>query len=643
MTKKILSISVSNYPGKDAKSFDYLAPDDKNLPIGALVLVPFRNQKRIGVVMGQSKTAAVDKSILPIERMLELPPLPDHCTKLAQWLMSYYAASPGAVWRTVLPGGLEKSSRLKPLVAVEKPEPPMVTLSTEQQTAVDDIWEDPQAGTLLHGITGSGKTEVYTELIKRTLASGKSCFMLLPEIALTPQMVERLSVHFADQLVVSHSRLSPARRKQIWTQALTDNTPKVYLGPRSILFMPVSSLGLIVVDEEHETSYKQDNSPTYLASTVAAKLAELTAAKFVFGSATPSLYTRRAAELGRINYIHLPNRALGASLPPVQVVKLSRGTILSPELTNEIKKTLNKGKQTMLFLNRRGSANAMVCEDCGHIELCPRCDTSLTFHADIARLICHHCSYSKLPPTSCSQCSQTHLYFVGSGTKRIETEIHKLFPQANIYRLDSDNNTLEAIDEAYQRLKDGSIDIIIGTQMIARGLDLENITTVGVILAESMLAIPDFSSNERTFDLLTQVAGRAGRGRHTGKVIIQTYSPNHPAIISASQHSYDAFYTFETKGRKKHAYPPYAYLLKLVYSHRNEAKAIAEAVRFRDELKRIYPKLVILGPSERSIKRVAGRHQRQLIIKSLTRPTLVNIAKAAKAGWKHDLDPINLM
>lgn len=648
-TNHTASISVASYPGADKKLFDYLLDADQNVQTGSIVQIPFGPKMTLGVVRTDPSMPAVTSAdrhkLVPISRMLDIPPLPRHILQLADWMMDYYVTGASAVWRTILPSGLEQKLRLKPAqqdTQAPDKEAAFTALNQAQSAAVESITSDTFRGYLLHGITGSGKTEVYIELIRRAIEQGKSALILVPEIALTPQMIERLSVHFGDKLIVSHSMLTPAKRKKIWLDALASTQPRVYLGPRSVLFLPIKQLGIIIVDEEHEASYKQENAPTYHVNTIVAKLAELTGARYVLGSATPLIYTRRMAELGRIGYATLPERAAGAQLPSVSIVKLAH-QMLSPELVNSLSSTLKAGKQAILFLNRRGSASAMLCDNCGHIEKCPRCDTSLTFHADTARLTCHYCSFRRLPPTTCPACSQAELHFIGTGTKTVEQEVQRLFGKYTIRRLDSDNATLDYIETLYQELREGHVDIVIGTQMIARGLDLPNVTMVGVILAESMLAIPDFSSNERTFELLTQVAGRAGRALSAGNVIIQTHSTTHPAIVAASHHDYDSFYTWESANRKTHAYPPYSYLVKLIYGHKDADKARQTAAQLADQLRVSHSDVVVLGPTDRAIKRVAGKHQQQIILKSLDRKLLAAIVRNLKTGWKHDLDPINLM
>ncbi len=645
----VVSVSVTSYPGTDGKLFDYHVLAGQHVVVGSIVKIPFGPKTTLGVVMSAphqaSRTEGKQRKLFDIIEPLDDVVLPHYILSLATWLMEYYVASPSAAWRTILPSGLAQKVRLKDngISQSANPKSTQVTLNQEQINAVENISTSKLRGHLLHGITGSGKTEVYIELIKRSLSQGLSAIVLVPEIALTPQMTERLRAHFTNDLIVSHSKFTPAHRKRIWLEALRDNNPKVYLGPRSALFLPVKQPGIIIVDEEHEASYKQENAPTYHASSVAAKLSDLTQARYVLGSATPLLYSRYLAERGKIGYVELTERAAGAKLPVAQIIALQKSQLLSPELVNGLKNTLRDGKQAILFLNRRGSASAMLCDNCGHIEKCPRCDTSLTFHADTARLTCHYCTFAVLPPTSCPECKHTDMHFVGTGTKALEQEIHRLFGKYTIRRLDSDNASLEYIEQLYRELRDGQIDIVIGTQMIARGLDLPNVTMVGVVLAESMLAIPDFSANERTFELITQVAGRAGRAQTTGHVVIQTHSTKHPAIVAASRHDFQNFYTWESANRKAHAYPPYSYLLKLVYGHRDAQKAEAASLKLIQTLRNKYTSIIVLGPTDRAVKRVAGKHQKQVIVKSLNRTALVTIARGLSPGWKHDLDPINLM
>ncbi len=642
----VVAISVVSYGGRDNKTFDYVVDNGSNVEIGSIVVVDFKHKQTIGVVRKFTEKKDLDNAIklLAVTQKLDYAPLPGYLLALADWMVEYYDSSQKTVWQTLLPSGLKAKLRhsFKASGAqISVSSPP--NLTDEQQQAYASISHGSSRGYLLNGITGSGKTEVYMRLIEDNLKDNKSAMVLVPEIALTPQMIDRLTARFADKILVTHSHMSTTDRKRAWIELLHSDKPYIVVGPRSALFMPLKNLGLIIIDEEHETSYKQENSPRYQAGYVAAMLSRLTGAKYILGSATPSITTTWLARQGRIEEVRMRRRALGQKLPIIKIIDLkNRSELLSKELKSAIDKTLARNKQVLLFLNQRGSAQAYLCENCGNSMRCPNCETSLTLHGDIARLLCHYCNYSVAPPALCPVCQSDKLFFIGTGTKEVEARLKKIYPHSKIVRIDRDNANFAHLDDTYQKLKNGEIDILIGTQMIARGLDIPGIDLVGVIMADSALNIPDFSASERTFQLLTQVAGRTSRLDDSGRVIIQTYSPSHPAIEAASRHDSDAFYDYELPHRQKFHYPPFCYLAKLTYNDVSDDKALKGAEKIANLLRKQHG-VTILGPAPALVRKAAGKYRWHIILKSYQRNQLIELTSKLKSGWTIDMDPINLL
>jgi primosomal protein N' (replication factor Y) len=570
--------------------------------------------------------------------------------RLADWLTDYYFASPSSVWQTMLPAGLTKKRR-----ALKKPPPefklpkPEHELTVEQQAALEQIRNSHQTVHLLQGVTSSGKTRIYADLAAASLQAGKSVIILVPEIALTPQLMALFEANFPGRVLPYHSAMTEAQRHAAWLQALQSTEPLVAVGPRSALFLPFSSIGLVVVDECHETSYKQEQNPRYQAVTVAAKLGGLTGAQVVLGSATPGLWETFLAEQGRLNLVKLTERANKLPAPSVQIVdlrdktNLSTSRFLSLPLLKALEQTLTAGRQSLLFINRRGTASSQICGDCGHVSICPRCHLPLTFHADHLKLVCHICNYRQPPPAVCPECGSGNLRYVGGGTKRVEDEVRRLFPTARLARLDKDSADPKTLHQIHDDLHQGKIDILIGTQMIAKGLDLPMLDTIGVISADTMLHMPDFSAAERTFDLLTQVSGRAGRGDQSGRVFIQTYTPDNPAVAAAARSDFWGFARAEFQQRQLLGYPPYRYLLKLAFSHKDEAKAQAAASDLFNKLSAQSANLKLLGPAPAFYERAGGQFHWHIVVKSPVRARLLEIARTVPPTWKTDLDPVNLL
>ncbi len=641
--KKLVSLSVVAYAKADLKQFDYIAEDSISLQIGNLCVVEFGKQQSLAVVRNVCPIKDPTDQYKTILRVIEIPPLPISSLELADWLIDYYVATCRSVWQTIIPTKIEQKLRHKETASIEPSESkPLRPLTPAQAKALAEIKDSPKPS-LLFGVTGSGKTEIYIHLIDYYLhQKNQSIILLIPEIVLTPQIIGRLVEYFADELIVTHSALKPSQRKRAWLACLQSSTAKLIVGPRSALFMPIANLGLIVIDEEHEASYKQEQSPRYHANFVAGKLALLHHAKLLLGSATPSLTSYWLTQQGRIDLVKLDKRVDNVALPSVKIHDLKQDhTLLNRQFIERLKHHISVGHQAILFINRRGSAQALLCQTCGQAIRCPNCETSLTFHADNARLNCHYCNYSQFPPAICPHCKSTELQYIGSGTKGIETSINELFTEQTIARLDRDNSDLEQIQSIYQQLRDNQIDILIGTQMVARGLDIDNVEFVGVILADSTLNIPDFSAGERTFQLITQVIGRAGRKSSAGEAIIQTYLPNHPSIASAAKHDYKTFYDYELGLRARYNYPPFCYLSRLTFSHQNPKLAHSHSLTQFEQLATL--PVTALGPVKSYRPQRVGKTSYHIILKAKNRQILADIARELKTGWTIELDPITLI
>ena len=631
------------------------------LAVGAVVEVPIGRRRSLGVVVA-SEPAKPEFATRTITRTLEVEPLPHYLLELAGWMADYYAVSPAAVWSTFLPSGLSKKRRATKNEAVKSNvktgseiKLPAHPLTVEQVAGLESIRQSAKTTHLIKGVTGSGKTRLYLELAAEALRAGRSVVMLVPEILLTPQLTAQFEAAFGGRVLTTHSKLTEAQRDKVWRAAAAARAagrPLVVVGPRSSLFLPLHDPGLIVVDECHETSYKQDQHPRYNALAAAAQLGRLTGARVIFGSATPGLGELFLARAGRLNPVEMRERVLDRPLPAATVVDLRDKSLLqtskfiSAPLGRAVADTLAAGRQSLLYINRRGSASSQICGDCGHVTTCPECQLPFTFHADLMRLVCHHCGRRAAVPAVCPEpdgCGGANLRLLGGGTKRIEEEARRLWPEARVARLDRDSATLDHLQAVYAGLADGSIDILVGTQMITKGLDLPAVDTVGVVNADTMLHLPDFSAAERTFQLLTQVAGRAGRGDRPGRVFIQTYNPNHPAITAAARHDYDLFAEAELANRRLLLYPPLVYLLKLTLAADSRDAAAAQAADFAATL-RAHPTLSVAGPAPAFLETVGGRHHWVISVTSTRRPALVQIARQLPDDrWTADLDPLNLL
>lgn len=534
---------------------------------------------------------------------------------------------------------LVEEKRLPP-VSEEFTNKKVWTLNSYQKEAIKTITLASNANLhktfLIHGITGSGKTEVYLAVIKTTLEKGQGAILLVPEIALTPQVIGRFKSILGDQVVVLHSNLSQGERLDAW-ESLRSGQARVIIGVRSAVFAPVKNLGIIIIDEEHETTYKQSEpDPRYHTREVALKRTQLVNGLLVLGSATPSIESYYRAQLGEYTLIEMPERVTRNPLPQVKIVdlreefKMGNKSIFSRELSNAITEALDKKEQTILFLNRRGFSTFVLCRECGTPLKCRNCSISLTYHVMPQEMKCHYCN-SKTPiPKRCPSCGSSFIRYFGTGTQQVEQEISKFWPEAKVARMDVDTTvTKNAHQNILAAFKKGETDILVGTQMITKGLDFPNVTLVGVIAADISLNLPDYTSGERTFQLLTQVAGRAGRGAKPGRVIIQTYNPDHYSIIAGQSQNFRNFFNQEIAVRRMMEYPPFSCLVRVLVSDYQEKSVIIFLENLTQIIKKDYiDGIEVFGPAQAPIGKIKNRYRWQLILKGqdldLLREAIIN-------------------
>lgn len=544
-------------------------------------------------------------------------------------------------------------------------------LSSDQASALSQIErlieQDGYQSVLVHGVTACGKTEIYLRAIEKVLALGRTALTLVPEIGLTPQVSQLFRERFGDKVAILHSRLSQGERFDQWLK-IHNGEIRVVVGTRSAVFAPLGNLGLIVVDEEHDTSYKQGDQPRYNGRDTALKRGQLEGAVVILGSATPQLETyNNAVHRGFHHYIGMRERILSRPLPKMTVVDMAeefrrhgRDSALSETLREKISSRLEENEQVLIFLNRRGYAAMVLCRSCGYTEYCEHCSIRLTYHQENNLLVCHYCGFSKKVPRECPQCRKSYIHYHGDGTEKVQEELEALYPSAVIDRLDRDTTRRKGgFDTILGRFRKGETDILVGTQMIAKGHDFPGVTLVGVLNGDQSLGRPDFRAVERTFQLLTQVSGRAGRGEKPGEVVIQTFNPGHYGVRSALQQDFSGFAEKELLARRRFAFPPYVALANLVIKGKNEESARVRA----DQLNRILRKLVrtvfsesgirVLGPAPSAIEKLEGDFRQQIILKSQDRMKLHQLIREALSAMSQtvgnttgiyvDIDPVDLM
>ena len=599
-------------------------------------------------------------------------------TKAERWLLAYLASHPGnhdieslAVERKDVSRVAKRLAHAGAVQLEVVRDPPArriadrtVALNPSQQAAYDAVAASIRSGEykafLLHGVTGSGKTEVYLRAIDAALEAGKTAMLLVPEIALTPQVASQFFARFGDQVAILHSAFTGWQRSEQWRR-IRSGEARVVVGTRSGVFAPVSNLGLVVVDEEHESSYKQEETPRYHGRNVAIVRASEAGATVLLGSATPSLESRYNVELGKYALLEMPERIERRPMPAVEVVDMRqefvetrRNDMFSRALLDELEQKLDAGEQTMVLLNRRGFSMYVMCRKCGERVQCENCSVTLTFHKREQRLLCHYCDYAAPVPDKCPACSSEYLHFQGSGSEKVEEELRRLFPKARIARLDRDTvKGRDHYETVLQAFREHRYDVLVGTQMIAKGHDIPNVTLVGVVSADVGLGIPDFRAAERTFQLLTQVAGRAGRGSLPGKVVMQTYEPGHYAIRLAAAQDYKKFYEKETYFRRQMQYPPFAALAMMLVRSQKLEEALAWSGRLGRHLQDRPEGVYMQGPAAASVHKLKTEYRYQFLLKARNRTLLGQLLRKARAyaqaeGWPPtalilDVDPMSLL
>jgi primosomal protein N' (replication factor Y) len=620
--------------------FTYKIPEELKDTVkeGMILQIPFGRRKASGYVVNLlpkvKEGLEVDKIKNFEKLLLEFPLFTKEDMVFLNKVSKYYHYPLGAVMRNAHPKIMKRlpkpvdPSEVMPSIG-ESP----FDLGKDQKYAVDSISSAIKEGGykpfLLEGITGSGKTEVYLQSIAECLNSGKSALLLVPEIALTPQLINRVSERFGENVALLHSAVSSGERFKSWVRILRGEL-KIAVGARSSIFAPFRDLGLIIVDEEHENSFKQEDRLRYNAKDIALMRASHVGATVVLGSATPSLETLHLVETGRVKKLKLTERATKSKLPETRIVDLRKHTppekFLSSPLIESIQETLARKEQVILFVNRRGYSSFIICKDCGETVQCENCSVTLTHYKTHRNLRCHYCGYNRSIPETCDACKGSEIKSMGFGTEAVEEEVKKLFPAAEVERFDRDRISRKGeLEEILDRFQRKEINILIGTQMIAKGHDFPSVTLVGVILADLSLALPDFRSNERTFQLITQVSGRAGRGDLPGKVILQTYNPSHPVIITGSTQNTEEFSKSELEMRKRFNYPPFRKfaLARFTSEHetyaRDGAKIVAEIARsITDKM----PDVDILGPGPAPLEKIKREYRHQIMFRAEKASTL---------------------
>ncbi len=643
---------------EDGGTLTYYSP--LKLTPGTIVKIPIGKSKSFGIV--SKKVPAVDFPTKPISDKLYETPLPPHILRAIFWLSKYYLIPLPLAAKLFLPVGIGKIRRSKSHSAQlsanpmqsslsSLPKPPKIPLNPAQKQALSAIENVSTPTKLLHGVTGSGKTNIYLKLAENTLKQQKSVILLVPEIALTSQLVQIFQQTFHHQITLIHSRQTEAERHLIWDSILDTATPQIIIGPRSALLSPVRNLGLIIIDEAHESTYFQENTPKYSALRLASFIAGSTNISCIFGTATP-LVTDYYLAKSRSSLVPLTAKAKDTAISPefhvidlCDPLKFTKNRYFSDDLLETIDQNLKNHHQTLIFHNRRGSSPLTICENCGWQSLCPNCYLPLTLHSDTFKLICHVCGHQSKVPTMCPDCGHTSIIHKGFGTKLLESELSRLYKNAKIARFDADNTKSNSLDAKFDAVKNGDYDIIIGTQTIAKGLDLPLLATVGIVQADAGLSLPDYSSEERTFHLLTQVIGRVGRGHlDAANVFIQTYQPNHPVIAAALQNNYDSFYHHIISQRRKGHFPPFYYIAKLNVTYRTEQTSVKYAREYYRTLIK-NTSLSVSKPTPAFHEHTARGYTWQIIVRARSRSTLLSAIQSLPPNSKYSVtfDPTSTL
>lgn len=618
---------------------------DADLEKGTIVRVPYGKKMTSGYISTETKKPKYKTRA--IEEIISNSVLPAEMMDLRNWISSYYPYGGGSISRLFLPSGLNG-----PRLIEEKIEPHSSNLQAtkEQKKIIDAIFNSNQRSHLLHGETGSGKTKIYLELTKKEIAKGKSVIILVPEITLISQIYEIFLKEFGNITKTLSSNLTKKEYRSNWLYLLESKIPTITIGTRSAVFSPVSNLGMIFVDEMHEPAYKQDSAPRYNALRVAARRSQISGSKIVYGSATPLIAEYHLAKITNTPILEIFTKAKETKKVSKAIIDLkaknrfSKHPYLSDDLLQAIEIRIKKKEQSLIFLNRRGTAKQIVCQDCGWQNICPKCDLPLTFHADSHKTRCHTCGFESTPPYSCQDCGNSNILYKSLGTKGLVEILKDYFPQANIMRFDTDNLKKEMLSSNFEDVKSGKVDILVGTQMLGKGLDLPKLSLVGLVNADMSLSMPDYSSVERNYQLIHQSIGRVGRGHVDGEVILQTFQPEDKLLKAALNQDWKYLYETEINERKKFTFPPYCFMLKVSTSRKTSDSAEKFINKLREEIIGISPNIEVSDSTPSFYEKSFGKYNWQIVIKSPDRTSLTKIINRLNPGdYTYDIDPLNLL
>jgi primosomal protein N' (replication factor Y) (superfamily II helicase) len=631
------------------KQHIYIYHAQEKTPTGSVVVVPFGKTEKTGYILSESvKPTYLTKPLMRISTLA----IPQNTRKFIDWMISYYPGSPGSHVQHFVPGFLKNLSVHKLKKPVKTVATKKHTVLTDDQTAAYELLTGRSAITssVLHGITGSGKTRLYCELAQKIIAEGKNVLILYPEISLTSQLEQTLIAFFGgDTISVYHSRRTPSEQKQAWLKAHNTTRPIITIGPRSALFLPYKNLGLVIIDEAHDGAYKQDSGTRYSGLIAAGALSRQHGAQLIMGSATPPVSETQhvLAKGGSLVCMHKLAVSSNTTTKSFEIVDMrkpnnhSSSYLISKPLMEDIRNTLKNNKQSLLFINKRGTARMLLCENCGWHAECPNCELPLTHHHDSFSLQCTVCGLTEKSIIACPTCRQ-QLSMKNPGIKSVEQDLRGIFPDARIARFDSDNKKRDTFSEKYEFIKSGGADIIVGTQLLTKGLDLPLLETVGILQADSALLLPDYTSEERAFQQLTQVSGRVGRGHTSGKVIVQTYQPDSYMFNYVTSQDWHGFYTQELEKRKNSHYPPYLHVMKIWVVKKSRESVIKASNKIAAELKSMHS-LRVLGPAPSYYEKVSGNYSWQIIVMSSSRQDLAMQSSKLPADFYFDLDPASLL
>lgn len=619
----------------------------KFLNNGDVVEVPFGNKKTFGIVIKKTKNPSIEFIKLKlISQRLDYT-LPKISIDLMKWMFDFYPDDFGLITRLFVPSDLLVKNR-EDIDIIKGKKLPLPKPTAEQSSALKIILNKNNNRIMLHGDTGTGKTRVFVDKIRQAIASGKSVLVLTPEIGLTPQLVNDIAEHIHAPIILNHSKLTSAQKRKIWQYALSAKEPAVFTGPRSTLFLPFSNIGLIVIDESHDASYKQNSAPRYQSLHIASFLAGKFKAQIIQSTATPNIDDYYKAKAQGYKFIRMRSPAAGTYASKLHLIDITdrkqftESPYLSNRLIDSMTKALESKEQIMLFLNRRGSARILQCNDCGWQAICSNCGLPLIYHHDLHLIRCHSCSHKEKSPNFCPSCKSTNLLFKNMGTKALYEHVSKIFKGFKIMRFDADSTSENQYHKYIEKLKSGDVDIIIGTQIISKGIDLPKLSVVGIINADSGLNFPDFRAEEVTYQQIYQTVGRAARGHRLNKSFVQSRLPGNDVITSVMNREWGDFYTYEISKRKLFYYPPFCYLAILKINKKVSLTAQNNCQKIYDYLKTVKG-IKTLGPSPSFYEKRAGVYAWQIILKSNKRSTLVSVARKLPKEWTIDIDPISLL